>query len=150
LSALLALRSRLAAPDENAPLAIGGGPEGDQYFLANALIELVLVGLGWRVVNIGANTPAPSFRQAMRDRRPRLLWLSCSYLPDEEEFLASYGPLYEEALSLGVAVAVGGRALTEALRDRMTFTHHGDRLAHLEAFANELWARPRHTGPVEA
>lgn len=144
LAACRALRLRLPeATGEGAPLAVGGGPEGDHYILANLLIETSLVELGWRVMNIGPNTPFESFRLALRQLRPRMLWVSCSYLADPEAFLAGYGPLYEEAKALGVAVAVGGRALTEAVRDRMNFTHHGSKLAHLEAFANQLHAPRR-------
>lgn len=144
LGALRALQARLERPSHEAggALAVGGGPESDHYTLANLLIELALLDQGWRVVNIGPNTPFASFRRAMRERRPRLLWISCSYLPNAEVFLAGYTPLYEEAVELGVAVSVGGRALTEDVRNRMTFTHTGTRLGHLVAFANQL-AAPR-------
>lgn len=137
LGAVQSLRPR-AGPGEGAPLALGGGAEGDHYQLANVLIELLLAEMGWRAVNIGPNTPFASLGEALRRRRPRLLWLSCSHVADEATFVAGYGRLYEEARELGVAVAVGGRALTAELRERMTFTHHGDRLAHLEAFARQL------------
>ena len=45
--------------------------------------------------------------------RPRLLWLSASYLADPASFLEQYRELYREAARLGTAVAVGGPALTE-------------------------------------
>lgn len=141
LSALLSLKARLEAAGEPAPhqpLAIGGGPEFDHYILANLLIEMTLREMGWRVVNIGPNTPLPSFRRAMAELKPDLLWLSCSYLADVEGFLAGYRPLYDEAVQQGVVVTVGGRAFTDSVRERMTFTHHGDRMAHLVAFARQV------------
>lgn len=141
LGALLALKARMdssGAPGADQPLAIGGGPEFDHYVLANLLVELTLRELGWRVVNIGPNTPFASFHRAMREHQPRLLWLSCSYLPDVPAFLAGFRTLRDEAVSAGVEVAVGGRALTDAIVAQMTFAHHGNRMADLTAFARTI------------
>lgn len=146
LSAVLALKAKLdtLVPAEDGPLAVGGGPEHDHYLLANLLIEMLLREAGWRVLNIGPNTPFASFERALREHQPRLLWLSCSYLADVEAFVAGYRSLYREAAQQGVRVAVGGRALGEEVRQQMTFTHHGDRLSHLSAFVASLTpTRPR-------
>jgi excisionase family DNA binding protein len=143
LAALLALRSRLEAPaGRDRPRALGGGPEGDPYLLANVLAEMALREQGWEAVNVGPNTPLASFRRALRELRPRLLWLSCGHLADADGFLAQYRELYREAERAGVAVAVGGRALTEAVRGRMPYTTFGDGLTHLAAFARTLHPRP--------
>lgn len=143
LAALLDLKKRLA---ENAglgrPRAVGGGPERDHYHLANLLAEMVLCDGGWEAINVGPNTPMASLRLALRKYRPRLLWLSCSHLANPKTFLNEYADLYNEAQSAGVAVAVGGRALTEAIRARMPCTTYGSNLAHLAAFARRLHPRP--------
>jgi len=73
-------------------------------------------------------------------------------LADAETFLSQYGELYHEAERAGVAVAVGGRALSEAVRGRMRYTTFGDRLTHLAAFARTLHrlpSRPRRGRPPE-
>ena len=101
------------------------------------------MGLGWEVVNLGPNTPLPSFRAALAQTRPRLLWLSVSHLDDPASFLGQYRTLYEEASRLGTAVAVGGPALTEGVRSRMPYTTFGDGLTHLVAFARSLHPGPR-------
>jgi excisionase family DNA binding protein len=134
LGALQSVRSQLAPQGPEKPLAVGGGPERDHYLLANTLVELTLQENGWRTANVGPNTPIASLRRAMRSLQPRLLWVSCSYLPEAELFLDDYRRLYEEAEQAGVAVAVGGRALTEDIRARMPYTMHGDGLIHLGAF----------------
>ncbi|MFO0842748.1 MAG: excisionase family DNA-binding protein [Gemmataceae bacterium] len=144
LAAMLALKARLESanqPPRGRPLALGGGPEFDHYILANLAVEMTLRESGWRVRNVGPNTPFASFRRAMADEKPTLVWLSCSYLADVEGFLAGYQAMYAEAVRLGAAVAVGGRALTDSVRSRMTFTHHGDRMSHLVAFARRLDSR---------
>jgi excisionase family DNA binding protein len=140
LSALMALKARLpAVTAEDRPLALGGGPEGDHYLLANLLAEVVLLEMGWRVVNLGPNTPMASFQLAVRQLKPRLVWVSCSHLADVDAFVAGYAGLYAEVERWGAAIAVGGRALTAEVRHRMEFTCHGDRLANLAAFARQLW-----------
>lgn len=150
-AALYAIRAALEVPDDGTrPLAIGGGPGGDPYLLANLLAEMTLMGLGWEVVNLGPNTPLPSFRDALAQTRPRLLWLSASHLVDPESFLEQYRALYEDAARLGTAVAVGGPALTEEVRARMPYTTFGDGLTHLAAFARTLHPaarRPRRGRP---
>jgi excisionase family DNA binding protein len=139
LNALQILRDELPLPgNPAAPLAVGGGPENDHYLLANVLVELTLVQNGWRAVNLGPNTPVASFQCALIELSPRLLWISCSYLADSDAFLRQYRKLYGEAEKRGVAVAVGGKALTDKIRSRMPYTKFGDGLAHLAAFVREL------------
>lgn len=149
--ALYEVRSALRGADEaGRPVAIGGGPEGDPYLLANLLAEMALLGRGWRVVNLGPNTPMGSFRAALEEMRPRLLWLSSSYLAEPGRFVGEYRGLYRAAEKLGTAVAVGGQALTEEVRSGMPYTTFGDGLSHLVAFAKTLHpegGRPRRGRP---
>lgn len=143
LSPLLALEARIQAAHpvtDDTPLALGGGPEGDHYILANLLVAMALREIGWRVQNIGPNTPFDSLRRAMTDLRPRLVWLSCSHIADVQSFLHEYEAFYKHAERARVAVAVGGRAIDEPLRRRMTFTHFGDHIGHLTAYASQLLA----------
>jgi excisionase family DNA binding protein len=153
-AALYEIRATLKGPeDDGRPLAVGGGPEGDPYMLANLLAEMALTAAGWRAVNLGPNTPLPSFRAALAQLRPRLLWLSASHLDARAPFLKQYGELYQEAARMGTAVAIGGRALTEEVRTQMTYTTFGDGLTHLAAFARSLHAtaqRPRRGRPRRA
>jgi len=150
-AALYEIRATLPGPaDGEKPLAIGGGPEGDPYLLANLLAELALTGLGWEVVNLGPNTPMSSFRAALAQIRPRLLWLSASYFADAASFLKEYREMYQAASRMGTAVAIGGQALTEELRTQMLYTTFGDGLTHLVAFARSLQPgarRPRRGRP---
>jgi MerR family transcriptional regulator, light-induced transcriptional regulator len=150
-AALYEMRATLGGPDGGKrPLAIGGGPEGDPYLLANLLAEMALTALGWEAVNLGPNTPLPSFRAALAELRPRLLWLSASHLIDPESFLEQYRELYQEASRMRTAVAIGGRALTEEIRARMPYTTFGDGLTHLVEFARSLEPaarRPRRGRP---
>ena len=138
LNAIQSLRSTLPSVPSNAPLAIGGGPERDHYFLANLLIELTLREQGWNVENVGPNTPLASMAQAVRDRRPRLVWLSCSHLFDVEKFIAEYTLLYQAGREAGATLMLGGRAIDEKVRRRIPLSRFGDTLQHLVECAQEV------------
>ena len=152
LAALHDLRARLAPTAEpGRPLAVGGCPEGDATLVGTFLAQLTLLEAGWDAVNIGPDTPADAFRRAVRELRPRLLWLSSTHLPHPERFLSEYGDLYREAEAAGTAVAVGGLAFSDGVRSRMAYTTYGDGLAHLAAFARSLHPpppRPRRGRPA--
>jgi methanogenic corrinoid protein MtbC1 len=140
-SALYELKAILEAQtDQDRPLAVGGCAEQDDYILANLLAEMVLLDVGWRVIDLGPHTPIISFRQALSEVRPRLLWISVSQLADRERFLAECRALYQEAVRAGVAVVIGGRALISV----RPYTCYGDGLRRLAAFA-----RSDHGPPVD-
>ncbi len=128
--------------ERDRPVAVGGAPEGDPYTLPSLLAQLVLLDAGWDAVNLGPNTPLASLTKAVRELRPRLVWLSVSHLRDAGEFVRAYRDLYRAAEQQGVAVAVGGRGLAD-VRSDMIYTTYGDGLSHLAAFARTLHPRPK-------
>lgn len=143
-AALYPLREELAARAErDRPVALGAAPENDPYLLATLLAQLVLLDAGWDAVNLGPHTPLGSLTKAVRQLRPRLVWLSVSYLAEAATFARDYRDLYRAALRQGAAVAVGGQALTELVRSSIPYTTHGDGLGHLAAFARTLHPRPK-------
>jgi MerR family transcriptional regulator, light-induced transcriptional regulator len=143
-SALYDLKDELETRAErNRPVAVGGTPEGDPYLLPTLLAQLVLLDAGWEAVQLGPNTPLPSLVNAVLELRPRLLWLSVSYLEDAPAFIHAYKELYRAADREGVAVAVGGQGLVASVRSAIPYTTHGDGLSHLAAFARVMHPRPK-------
>ena len=136
------LRVSLPSPEPDAPLAIGGTLEGDWYALPTTMVELVLREAGWRAQSYGTGHPAETLSIALRDRKPRLFWLSVSWLPSENDFVERFQKLYDTAAECGTALAVGGRALTETIRRRITYSAFCDNMGHLVAFASALAPAP--------
>lgn len=143
-SALHVLKGVLEArAGKQRPVAVGGAPEHDETVLPTLLAQMVLLDAGWDAVNLGPRTPFKSFQKAIKDLRPRLLWLTVSHLTDDAGFIAGYRELYRQAEKAGVAVAIGGRAITEQIRSQIVYSTCGDAMAHLAAFAQTLHPRPR-------
>ncbi len=143
-AALYELKDELEARAErNRPVAVGGAPEGDPYVLPTVLAQLVLLDAGWDAVQLGPNTPLPSLTKALFGLRPRLVWVSVSYLEDAKGFVGAFREVYRSAEQQGAAVAVGGQALTEGIRSAIPYTTYGDGLSHLAAFVRTLHPRPK-------
>lgn len=137
-SAVRDLTARMAAGRDEGPMALGATTEGDPYVLAGLLGEMVLLELGWRVRNLGINLPLRSLAYATVEYRPRLIFVSASYIRDEDQFVKEFWSFHESAAAVGAAVIVGGQALGPGLRSRLLFASHGDRMAHLAEFARRL------------
>ena len=137
LRVLHELHTLIPSPPAEAPLAIGGAAEGDQYHLATTMIELVLRDIKWNASSLGTNLPFQTLAVAIRQHRPRMFWLSVSHIEDEAKFVHSYSELYNE-FGLDVAFVVGGRALHENIRQQIQYAAFCDNIRHLEAFAQTL------------
>jgi len=121
----------------NGPVAIGGSPARDHYQLPTLLVELALREQGWQATSLGCNLPVSEFLGAVKEYQPRLLWISLSYVADEEELVSEFNRLVG-ALPRQVAVLIGGRAATDKLRPRLRYTGHCDNLRNLTDLADSL------------
>lgn len=134
---LYELRSMMPLPSTDAPVAMGGSGENDLYAMPTRMVELTLIENGWNAMSLGTSIPINSLRTAIETHRPRLFWLSCSHISNEEKFLVDYDNL-QKACGSKTALVVGGRALTPALRERMQYTTHCENLQRLASFAQAL------------
>lgn len=134
---LLEMRRTQPPPDVDWP-ANGATIEGDAYLLPSAMAELVLREAGFHASLFGTSIPFASLRNAVRATRPKLFWVSVSHIQDPVNFLTEFAVLSHTCMATGTALVVGGRALTEDLRQRMTYSAFCDTMQHLEAFAQTL------------
>lgn len=139
IAALYEVRAMLESHGQKyRPVAIGGAVEQDHSTLPTLLAQMVLLEAEWNAINLGPHTPIGTFRQAIRQHRPKLIWISASHLNDVETFVAEYMQLQIDAEREGIAIAIGGRAIDEDIRSRISFSTFGGGLAHLAEFANSL------------
>lgn len=137
LRVLHELRFMLPPPPADSPLAIGGAASGDQYSLGTTMAELVLRDAKWNATSLGDDLPFGTIAAAIRQHRPRLVWLSCSHIPDESEFVKGYAELHDE-FGLDVAFVLGGYGLRESIRQQIKYSAFCDNMQHLEGFAHTL------------
>ncbi len=119
-------------------LATGGTIEGDLYSLPSAMAELVLRDCGIYATSLGASIPYSSLVKAVQETKPKLFWLSVSHIREGLNFVTEFAALSQACTAADTALVVGGRALTEELRQRMTYSAYCDTMQHLEAFATTL------------
>lgn len=143
LRILLELRKTLETPDRGWT-AMGGTMEGDHYTLPTAMADLVLRQAGFRTMPLGTSIPMSSLGWAVEHMRTDLFWLSVSHIPEGFDFPAAFLGLSQVCTATGTALVVGGRALTEAIRQRMVYSAYCDTMQQLEVFTKTLtrgWKR---------
>jgi methanogenic corrinoid protein MtbC1 len=133
------LRRLQPDPLGSSPLAMGGTASGDQYQLPNLLVEMVFRESGWRSINLGNNLPFASLLSAARKHMPKIFWLSVSYVPDEERFVADCTH-FAQSLPKGVIFVVGGGGIHEGLRRRIPYSSYCDNMAQLASLARSIKA----------
>ncbi|MFN0056593.1 MAG: helix-turn-helix domain-containing protein [Planctomycetales bacterium] len=137
LRILLEFRSGLS-PGDPSRLAIGGTVEGDQYILPTTMVEVVLRDCGWDARSLGASLPMSSLATAIRECRPRLFWLSVSFVADPVAFITQFPLLNAAADEVGAAIVVGGFAMQGVIRQQIRYSGFCDTMQHLEQFAKSI------------
>jgi excisionase family DNA binding protein len=138
LKSILELRA-----SQNCPLAVGGAGVGNHDPLFSLLIQLVLLDAGWDPVNLGPDTPFTSFRAAIAELRPRLLWISFIEPVTDERMIDAFNEVGRDAMSHGICVVLHGPGLTDTQRRRMAYTTYADRMEHVAALAQAMHPAPR-------
>jgi len=129
----------LALPQEG-PVAIGGTIEHDNYALPCKLVESVLRQHGWRAQSLGTNIPFTSLAAAVADQKPKLFWLSVSYIrEDVGSFVRGCNMLFDH-ISGSIPFVVGGNALVSHVRQQIRYTAFCENLQQLEAFAQTVYS----------
>lgn len=110
IHAMNQFRSILSEPAAEAPTAVGGAPAGDVYLIASLAAATVLSGEGFKAVNLGPDTPLEAIDSAVKEYRPRLVWLSVSTVPSNAaEFSDALQALDERLARRGIKFIIGGR-----------------------------------------
>ena len=129
---------RRPRPAHARPVALGGAPEGDYSILPSLLAKLTLLDAGWDAIDLGPHTPLSEFARALDTERPKLVWLSASHIADTVRFAKEYGDFYRLAAARGIAVAIGGCALTPKLAAGLAYSICGEGFVDLAVFAKSM------------
>lgn len=108
LHALGILRQMVGEPSENAPVALGGAPEGDPYLLPSMMAATVLAEAGYRDMNFGPDTPLELLATAAEEKKPRLVWLAVKAVVDRAKVRSRIHTLAERLQGLGINLVIGG------------------------------------------
>lgn len=140
LQILSEIRSWISEPSATSPIAFGAAPGKDNYGLPTAMVELVLRNANWNATSLGANLPLEELAESIVQNRPKLFWLSVSYIESPESFVSEYQKFYMIAGGLTTLV-LGGQAITEDIQRQITYSAFCRNLQELDSFARSI---PRH------
>ena len=99
------------------------------------MAELVLRDSGFYATSLGSSIPFSSLIKAIGETQPNLFWLSVSHIHERLDFITEFATLSRTCTEAGTALVVGGRALTQDLRQHMNYSAYCDTMQHLEGFA---------------
>ncbi len=106
----------MGVPGEDAPLAIGGAPAGDQHIIPSQMVAAVMAEAGWRSMNMGPNTPIHAILDACEMHQPDLVWIAIKSRISSRDL----EELFQLCISLdeqGIEVVVGGREVERTHAD---------------------------------
>ncbi len=78
IQALSQLSMFLPQPPSRAPVAVGGAPSGDPYYIASSMCGLIFEANGFRATNLGPDTPFSAFESAIQQVKSDAVWISMS------------------------------------------------------------------------
>ncbi len=140
IEAVAMLRGLLPTPADDAPLALGGAPQGDPYLIPSMMVGAVLSSAGFRDVNFGGNTPVELLGKEAVERTAKLVWLSVS---TEQAETTLRQPIIEMARLLerhNIPLVLGGRHRAGVLPQPAKNATSVESMAELESLARELLA----------
>ncbi len=127
--------------EEDAPLAVGGAPEGDPYAIPSLMAATVLGSLGFKATNLGPDTPADTFLRAAKETGAGLVWVSVSSVADAGRLGQHLAWLARELALIDADLIVGGRDLERlGLGDDLPHRFFGDTMTDLAGLGRRILA----------
>lgn len=142
LDAIHQIRATLPPLPDNAPVAIGASAPLDMHMLPSLMAATTLLESGYRDVNFGANLPVDSLIGAIREHKPRMVWMSLSSSESVENMLGLLPKLASAAASAGAVLVLGGRAIYGRSVAQWPSTHIVASMSELAALARGLKVEP--------
>lgn len=141
LQAMNILRTFLSEPPPDAPVALGGAPAKDPYLLPSLMAALTFTEIGFKSINLGADTPLESLRIAALRQQARLVWVSVSTQEATGALRQPLLRLADELATHGASLLVGGRTAHEIGLELRPNLLRSRSLSEAAAFARGLLSR---------
>jgi len=119
------------------PHALGGAPADDNYRIPTQMVEIVLAEAGWRATSLGSRLPLTSLLSAIKRDAPELVWLTISYVDNENSLLEDLRSFAND-ISANLPIVVGGRAVNDDIRDCLKNAMYCQDMRQLATFAKSL------------
>ena len=114
---LLRVKMLYPCPEEDHPLAVGGTLSGDYYQLPTQAVEALLLSMDWNAFSFGTNLPGLTLAKAIENRRPRLVWVSISWIDSYSGMKMDLEHIRESARRVEAPVVVGGHGLSTQIEN---------------------------------
>jgi excisionase family DNA binding protein len=139
LTAIQKLRAVIVPHKSNGLSAICCAAEGELHELVVHLIEIILESKGWRVTNLGANTPLFSLQKMVSKQRPQLVCISADAILNVDRATTEFAQLSRVAAKLGAKIVLGGEAFRNPrIRVRFPANYYPQDFYALSRFATKL------------
>ena len=94
-----------------------GTVEGDVHDIGKNIVSMMLLGSGFKVVDLGIDVPADKFIDAVQKEKPDILALSCLYTPTRLAMKDIIQGLQGANLRDKVKIMIGGAPIDQAFAD---------------------------------
>jgi len=96
-----------------------GTVEGDLHDIGQNLVSMMLEGAGFEVINLGAETPADTFVQSVKEHKPDIVGLSALLTTTMLHMSEVIDALKKAGLRDQVKVMIGGAPVTQDYADEI-------------------------------
>lgn len=104
---------------EPAGIVVLGTVEGDLHDIGQNLVSMMLEGAGFEVINLGAETPAEEFVEAVKEHNANILGMSALLTTTMTHMPEVIEALEEEGVRDQVKVAIGGAPVSQDYADEI-------------------------------
>jgi methanogenic corrinoid protein MtbC1 len=119
-AAMTELRPRMAATDlPTRGTVVMGTVAGDIHDIGKDMVDIMLEGAGFTVVDLGINVQPARFVEAIREHRPAIVGLSAFLTTTMPQVARTIDAIREAGLRDGVKLMVGGAPINEAFAARV-------------------------------
>ena len=96
-----------------------GTVEGDLHDIGQNLVSMMLEGAGFEVINLGAETPADTFIESVKENKPDIVGMSALLTTTMLHMPEVINALKEAGLRDQVKVMIGGAPVTQEYADEI-------------------------------